>query len=413
MFDRNLQGLRGAVALAVAAALVAGGCTYSSLVGVPGPAEPGTARYESDARQASLEVPPDLSRAGVRDAYPIPGAGAGGSGAASVLPEIPGMRVERDGLVRWLVVEAEPGDLWPGLREFWLRQGFSLEVDDPQVGVMETGWAEERVPLPVGGIRRALERVKRFAYTYAVRDRFRTRVERSEESGATEIHVTHRGAHEVVRGDGYAWAPRPSDPALEVEMLGRLMLHLGRDEAPGAGTAVAADVGEPRAEVMDDPAGGKYIQLEGDFDRGWRLVRRALDRGGSRWSTSTGATATFSCDTTMSTRPTTGSGAGSGASRSGAIGTAVGRSGTPSAESCSSDSMRRPPASWCRTPTAGATRAGLRLGSSPFSRSTSSSRAPGTLLSRPWRCPARHSAGSAPASGVPDEALAAASLSRR
>ena len=280
MVDRKLQGLRGAVALAVAAALVAGGCTYGSLVGAPGPAQPGTARYESDARQASLEVPPDLSRAGVRDAYPIPGAGAGGSGAASVLPEIPGMRLERDGLVRWLVVEAEPGDLWPGLREFWLRQGFSLEVDDPQVGVMETGWAEERVPLPVGGIRRALERVKRFAYTYAVRDRFRTRVERNAESGVTEIHVTHRGAHEVVRGDGYAWAPRPSDPALEAEMLGRLMLHLGRDEAPDAGTAVAADVGEPRVRVMDDPAGGRYIQLEEDFDRGWRLVRRALDRGG-------------------------------------------------------------------------------------------------------------------------------------
>ena len=250
----------------------------------PARGAPADSPYQRDTAQASLEIPPDLSRRGIRDAYPILGARSPGSTAEAVLPEAPGMRVERDGRLRWLVVEAEPPELWEGLRAFWRLQGFELEIDDPQVGVMETGWAQERVDLPVGGLRGMLERFKRFAYTYEVRDRFRTRVERSEEHGVTEIYVAHRGAQEVVRGDSYAWAPRPSEPDLEAEMLGRLMFFLGRGDAPAAASAAVAAAGdgasEPRERLVDDAAGGKYIRLNEGFDRAWRLVGRALDRGG-------------------------------------------------------------------------------------------------------------------------------------
>ena len=278
MSARNSHRLRGAAAVA-AAALAAAGCTGFGSPRAPEPAAADTP-WQRDARASSLEVPPDLSRAGVQDAYPIPGTRPRGA----VLPAAEGMRIEREGRLRWLVAEADPAELWPGLRDFWRRQGFALETDDAQVGVMETGWAEKRVKLPVGGVRGMLERFKRFAYTYAVRDRFRTRVERGAEPGVTEIYVTHSGAHEEVRGDSYAWTPRPSDPALEAEMLGRLMLFLAREETPAAGApAVAASgAGAPgsRAELADDPAGGKYIRLAEDFDRSWRLVRRALDRAG-------------------------------------------------------------------------------------------------------------------------------------
>ena len=277
------RDLRGAAALA-AAVLAAGGCSYIGPSAPPARGPPADSPYQRDTAQASLEIPPDLSRRGIRDAYPISGPRSPGSTAEAVLPDVPGMRVERDGRLRWLVVEAEPSELWAGLREFWRLQGFELEIDDPRVGVMETGWAQERVDLPVGGVRGLLERFKRFAYTYEVRDRFRTRVERSEEHGVTEIYVAHRGAQEVVRGDSYAWAPRPPEPDLEAEMLGRLMLFLGRGDAPAAASAGVAAAGdgasEPRARLVDDAEGGKYIRLNEEFSRAWRLVGRALDRGG-------------------------------------------------------------------------------------------------------------------------------------
>ena len=278
MFPRRSHRLRGAAALAAAAVLAAAGCTTAFKPRAPAPAAPDTP-YQSGARAASLEVPPDLSRGGVQDAYPVPGARP----RNTVLPTVEGMRIERDGHLRWLVVEADATDLWPAIRDFWRGQGFVLDIEDPNVGVMETGWAEERAQLPVGGIRRLFERFKRYAYSYAVRDRFRTRVERAEEPGVTEIHVTHTGAEEQVRGDAYAWAPRPSDPALEAEMLGRLMHYLAREEAPGADASVAAAGGaapQPPARLVDDPRGGKHVRIDADFDRAWRLARRALDRAG-------------------------------------------------------------------------------------------------------------------------------------
>ena len=275
---RNHLPLRGAAA-ALAAALAAG-CSGLMPQRTAAPPDPDT-RWESDDRSAGLEVPPDLSRSAVRDAYPVPGARP----RETVLPPVEGLRIERDGRLRWLVAEAEPAELWPGVRDFWRRQGFSLDTDDARLGIIETGWSEKRVPLPVGGVRRWFERFKRFAYTYSVRDRFRTRIERGAGPGVTEIHVAHHGAHEEARGDSYAWTPRPSDPDLELEMLGRLMHFLaqgGRDAPDGSGAVAAAGEGASgrRAEVVDDPAGGKHIRLDEGFDQSWGLVRRALDRAG-------------------------------------------------------------------------------------------------------------------------------------
>ena len=279
--------LRTGAVLVGAAALAAGGCSSFTFGG--GGREPPAsgAPYRSDTVRTTLEVPPDLSRAGLRDAYPIPGAATGGRGGEgrgeiAVLPRVPDMRVERDGRLRRLVVGADPSSLWDDVREFWRSQGFRLDLDSPETGTMETGWAEKRVDLPVGQVRRVLERFKRFAYQYSIRDRFRTRFERGAEPGTTEVYVAHRGAHEVERGDGYAWSPRPSDPDLEAEMIGRLMLFLGRDEASAGSSVASPEVVRPAPEVemVSAAAGGRHVLLGEGFDRAWRLTALALDRAG-------------------------------------------------------------------------------------------------------------------------------------
>lgn len=280
MFRPVSRPLRtGAVLLGAAALAAAGGCSDFTLGGSGREPPASGAPYRSDRVPTTLEVPPDLSRAGIRDAYPIPGAASGGGRKElAVLPQVPDMRVERDGRLRRLVVGADPSDLWEDVREFWRSQGFRIDLDSPETGTMETGWAEKRVDLPVGQVRRVLERFKRFAYQYGVRDRFRTRFERGAEPGTTDIHVAHRGAHEVERGGGYAWSPRPSDPDLEAEMLGRLMLFLGRDEASAAAPEVVRSA--PEVVLESGPAGGTHVLLNEGFGRAWRLTALALDRAG-------------------------------------------------------------------------------------------------------------------------------------
>ena len=67
-------------------------------------------------------------------------------------------------------------------------------------------------------------------------DAVRTRLERGEKPGVTEVYVSHRGMAQInISKDRYTettkWQVRPVDPELEAEMLSRLAIRVGaRDE---------------------------------------------------------------------------------------------------------------------------------------------------------------------------------------
>ncbi len=259
--------------------------------------------YKSRAiKTAPLEVPPDLTQlqrdgryapvAGSVSAssYQSAGATAAPASAASVgvAPNALGdMRIVREGNQRWLVVPVSADVLWPQLREFWTERGFSLVIDNAQAGVMETDWAENRAKIPQDIVRRTIGRVLDTLYDSGERDRFRTRVERSPSGNGSEVYISHRGMVEEYVGerrDGKtAWMPRPSDPGLEAEFLTRLMVKLGTKEATArqtlaAATAPAAAGTAPaRARAIEGQAA---LQVDEAFDRAWRRVGLALDRGG-------------------------------------------------------------------------------------------------------------------------------------
>lgn len=255
-------------------------------------------RSSAKTKPTPLEVPPDLTQLAVDPRY-APQAGAisaaalqSPSAAASapvtnaVAPTTLGdVRLERLGNVRYLSTALPPDQLWPQLQEFWKERGLALVVDQPDVGVMETDWAENRARLSDDFIRRTIGRVFDSFYDTGERDKFRTRVERSERG--TDIYITHRGMEEVYTSqlkDSTTWKPRGSDPLLEGEMLSRLMVKLGaKTEAAKAAvaqsSAAAAPVAPARARVLTDrPAA--TLQLDESFDRAWRRVGLALDRSG-------------------------------------------------------------------------------------------------------------------------------------
>jgi hypothetical protein len=93
------------------------------------------------------------------------------------------MRVERSGSQRWLVVPGTADKLWPQVREFWQENGFILNVDRPEIGVMETDWAENRAKIDNGIIRRTIGKVIDGLYSTPERDKYRTRLESAGESG--------------------------------------------------------------------------------------------------------------------------------------------------------------------------------------------------------------------------------------
>ena len=254
--------------------------------------------YKSAGKVNPLTVPPDLSAPPTSDRYTIPQTAASSatyseysegqqgirnpeSTTTAVLPAVEKFRFERSGSQRWLVVDADAETLWPAVREFWQDSGFLIDRELPDIGIMETDWAENRAKIPDSTLRKLIGKVLDQAYSYPERDKFRTRLEHGEDPGTTEIYISHRGVYQVVVGERQSeqvkWQMRPTDPELEAEMLLRLMRRLGAKDEEVRAQAPAA---VPRAQIAKNGDTPEALVLDDSFDRAWRRVGLALDRVG-------------------------------------------------------------------------------------------------------------------------------------
>ncbi len=133
----------------------------------------------------------------------------------------------------------------------------------------------------------------------ADRRKFRTRLERGELEGTTEIYMTHRTVTRRLMmvkigcepnygkvDTGYRlrrYKPESkadeNDGDLDAELLRRLMVKLGVEEKR-AQQIVANPVVERRADVVKESDSSVTLNLNDSYDRGWRRVGLALDRIG-------------------------------------------------------------------------------------------------------------------------------------
>ena len=263
----------------------------------------------SGSQSAKLEVPPDLTQLTGQARYSQVGssisAGAAATSAtpgtssvpmASVAPSAgDGVRLTRDGQFRWLAVHQSPEVVYEQAKAFWQDAGFTLDVDRPEAGVLETDWHETSAKINHDdGIRGIVGRVVDILYDSGLRDQYRTRIERTPEG--CEVYISHRGMQEVDLDSDHSrttWRDRPNDPGLEAEMLSRLMVRLsGQADAAQAkaaattapASASAASTPEPTVVAHSNTAKldatGTVISLKADNDLTWRRVGLALDRNG-------------------------------------------------------------------------------------------------------------------------------------
>jgi outer membrane protein assembly factor BamC len=311
------------VALLMAGGLVAGCSTPS----------PTKIDYRSDgkAKQSSLAVPPNMMDE-TSDQRSLPPQGgetslsalkqvqtdAPPSDTTQVLPQVPGMHIQRDGTESWLVIDSKtPDEVWPQVRRFWQEQGFLLVVDQRDKGVMETDWNETHQKISDGLVRNTLSWATGNSYVSAERNKYRTRLETSP-AGGTYVFISQKGLSEQLSGsnnDNTQWVPSPNDPALETEYLKRLMMTLASAK-PGVPDAQIADEAEAKAKAnatdakskgpdaaaaavaaqnvadsgrasgrsasSSSDSGGQYtsteLTLSESYDRAWLRVGVALDR---------------------------------------------------------------------------------------------------------------------------------------
>ncbi|OZI23194.1 hypothetical protein CAL26_06875 [Bordetella genomosp. 9] len=266
-----------------------------------GKEEPIDYKSASGQQAQPLSIPPDLTQAAADPRYKAPPGGtttfsqyqaegqqqaasqAQGKASNDVLPQRTDMHVERDGDIRWLVVDMPPDQIFGKVIDFWTSTGFTIQTNDPKAGLIETNWAENRAKIPESWLRQALGFVLEQAYDSGEREKFRTRMERV--NGHTEIYISHQ--HMVEKNVGQRdsgnlqWQPGPEDPGLNAAMLARLMVYLGTsvDQAKTMVARAEAAPAQPKI-TRDVVADGARLNVQETFDRAWRRVGVALDSGG-------------------------------------------------------------------------------------------------------------------------------------
>lgn len=246
----------------------------------------------------TLEVPPDLARPASDDLAAVPPGGAaaysdysaktpaaktvaGASAPAAngkATPAVPAsnsVRLERDGIQRWLVVQDTQDRVMERVRSHLASRNLALAIDDPKSGVFETEWKERKINLGTNALTRMLSSLQ----STGLRDKFRFRIEPGRVAGTSEVYVSHLGLEEVLTGSNISgpsstWQPRATDLQAEAEQLSALMTTFGLNENEAKAQVGKVATGSAR-KVKD----GLVLQQQ-DMDTAWRRVGQALDRSG-------------------------------------------------------------------------------------------------------------------------------------
>lgn len=140
--------------------------------------------------------------------------------------------IECDGLQCWLVVKQILEQLWLQIKDFWQDNGFLINIELFDIGVMEIDWVENCVKILQDFICNMLGKVFDLLYFIGECDKFCICLECGL-NGIIEIFISYCGVEEVLIGlvkEILVWIVCFFDLGLEVEFLFCLMVCLGVEE---------------------------------------------------------------------------------------------------------------------------------------------------------------------------------------
>lgn len=254
--------------------------------------------YRKSKTLPDLEVPPDLTTDAIKDRMAIPEGGD--TATYSTYQERVAERKRQQELERTaneavrvldnehvLAVQGAPTQIWPQLVELMSELGYELDLNDEELGIIETVWQENEAELH--------------------REKFKIFAEPGEEAGTTVLYISNR-AEELVQKDGeMTWTPKARDVEREKLLVERVQEKLGvggpaaadiatpesvaaldareaADEPEAGDEALVADTDpealEGRAALVSAGGGKVYLSVREDFSAAWRTTGLALERAG-------------------------------------------------------------------------------------------------------------------------------------
>lgn len=265
------------IALMVLATFL-GGCSY-----IPSLDEvlPDTrSDYKKSEPLPDLEVPPDLTAGATTDAMTIPGEGASlsryeqqrragrrVSNSAPVSSSTEGDSVSGE---QWVSVSGTKADIWPGLETFFRDIGYDFEVNDAELGVMETTWSE---PVNDGG--------------EIYRDKYKLFTEPGEDPGETVLFISNERQRQSGEGDAAGWTDTGGSNQAERFLAAKLNKHFNGSSssrvaaASLSGESSTSGMAERALAQLEDAGDDKILlALPEEFTRAWRRTETVLERAG-------------------------------------------------------------------------------------------------------------------------------------
>lgn len=232
--------------------------------------------YKKSEALPDLEIPPDLTAEARNDAMTIPGEKSASlsqykrqrSGKPDTSPTLAQSLAGE----QRLSVRGSALEIWPKLRIFFADRGYTLELDDAELGVLETNWSE---PVIEGG----------FIY----RNKFKIFSESGDTAANTLLFISGMRQEQLNKDGGEPeWIDQGKNIDIGEQLAGELNLHLSgvapyqqSSAAAGQETPVPSQpVSGQTAEILDAGEGKFYLAIPVEFSRAWQQTEVALQRAG-------------------------------------------------------------------------------------------------------------------------------------
>jgi len=234
--------------------------------------------YQADTQVDTLIIPPDLTAPSFQGEY---SEKVTIETTEPVVKALNNVEVLRDNYRRWLLVESTTDEVWAMSKDFFRSYGFKIEKENKKIGIFETNYLEIETVVPeksLGFIRAALSKALKTQYGLPIADKYRIRVEPTENINKTEVYLTLSSIGEVVNGSMRVWQPREKDVELETEMLLKFMVYLGSDSNEAIEKINSVNQEKKLVpSIVESSNGMALLTFPYDKKQTWRYLGWALD----------------------------------------------------------------------------------------------------------------------------------------
>jgi outer membrane protein assembly factor BamC len=229
--------------------------------------------------QIDLILPPNVNNPDTNNALLLPEIVEGDSDKIFTIDtELEGIQVYKQGNNMFLSVKTQDKiSLWNKIKTFWTREGFLLVNSDLTLSSMRTNYLENLSEVQLGAVQRVIGRYVPLLVSPETRDSYKTRLVKKNDG--YDILITHYGKEFMSDGDSeFRWQNRARDSEFENEMISRLYIFLGGNEARESGYTIAKSTGiRNQVSIYSDDNNLQTLYVPDIYERTYPAVVTALE----------------------------------------------------------------------------------------------------------------------------------------